>query len=47
MYHAFVEVAMKSKLNVFSFRNLEIELDNPVVVAERQRKIYNAMIRPV
>jgi hypothetical protein len=47
MYHASVEVAMKSKLNVFSFRNLEIELDNPVVVAERQRKIYNAMIHPV
>jgi hypothetical protein len=39
MYHASVEVAMKSKLNVFSFRNLEIELDNPVVVAERQKNL--------
>ncbi len=47
MYHASVEVAMKSKLNVFLFRNLEIELDNPIVVVERQRKIYNAMIRLV
>ncbi len=47
MYHASVEVAMMSKLNVFSFRNLEIELDNPVVATERQRKIYNAMIRTV
>jgi hypothetical protein len=39
MYHASVEVAIKWKLNVFSFRDLEIELDNPIVVAERQKNL--------